>query len=168
MSEPFIDTLLDFGAKRLDAAKQTLPGKTLLETLQGKKGPITEKDFSPQHQKVVKDLTAIAQAQSRNFVTYDDYATLASSYNTPSPNKGKPDSNIVEEVRTTLGMFNYARDQKGTRVTDTYDFESKGRGDWADKPYQSFIDHGLYGLIRSYASRKIPPGKGRPVILQIK
>lgn len=83
-------------------------------------------------------------------------------------------------LRTTLGQFRYAVDPKtgALVITDTYDFNPPkgflglgpattpppvGEGQVAEG---GATDGGLYGLIRQYAGRVMPPGSGRSVRVQ--
>jgi hypothetical protein len=156
------DPALDFAFTRMDAKKHSLPARTLLETVQGNKSDITEKNFTPEQLQTIADLVRIAGPG--NPVRYDTYGKL---YRERQAKTGKIPldiapglssmSNDIGQIQTTLGQFNVVETPEGIRIVDNYDFSSNGWG-----PEISTFG-GPYGLIRSYAGRKIPPGQGRKV-----
>jgi hypothetical protein len=135
--------------------------RTLLETVQGKKEPITESNFSPKELNVLRQL--IESTGGRGNVQYDDYTNFMKRQ---QQEKGTIPASIapnvlsmldpIGNVQTTLGRFTYASDADGNLVvTDKYDFN----------PIRSMS--GAYGALRNYAAEKIPPGKGREVKINL-
>jgi hypothetical protein len=156
------DPALDFAFTRMDAKKYSLPARTLLETVQGNKSDITEKNFTPEQMQIIADLVRIAGPG--NPVKYDAYKKL---YDERRAKTGEIPVDYVPgmssmfddigQIQTTLGQFNAVQTPDGLRIVDNYDFNPNG---WAPEKSAAF---GPYGLIRSYAGRKIPPGQGRKV-----
>lgn len=110
-------------------------------------------------------------------VTYDDYKqTGAEAQSAHTVWATDPRAML----RTTLGQFGYEVDPKtgSLVVTDTYDFNAPrsfftqktgpalpiGETDVAEGGAAA---GGMYGLIRQYAGRAMPPGAGRPVRVQV-
>ena len=112
------------------------------------------------------------------YVTYDDYKQTKEDARSAHTIWA---TNPRAMLRTTLGQFQYSVDPKTNAlvVTDTYDFNPPksflglgptttplpvGETDVAEGGPAA---GGLYGLIRQYAGRAMPPGAGRPVRVQV-
>jgi len=156
-----VNRVVDSIAQRLPADSFPTAARTLLETIQGKKEPITESNFSPKELGVLRQL--IESTGGRGDVQYDDYTQLMRQQ---QKEKGTIPASIapgplsildpIGNVQTTLGRFNYVRDAEGNLViNDKYDFN----------PIPSMS--GAYGALRNYATKKIPPGKGREVRINL-
>jgi hypothetical protein len=157
ISNSFIDFLLQkFNAELFPTA-----AKTLIETVQGNKEPVTEKNFTPEELVALKNL--IALTNNRGNVQYEDYLNLMKK---EQQEKGTIPMSInpsplsvldpIGNVQTTLGRFTYSRDANGNLVVlDKYDFN----------PIPSLS--GAYGAIRNYAGEKIPKGSGREVRINL-
>ena len=73
----------------------------------------------------------------------------------------------AESNATSLGQFKYGLGPDGSFVIkDDYDFnERKGSEELDAVP--SVVTEGLYGRLREYAGRKMPPGQGREVLVNL-
>ena len=161
------DPVLDAVFQNMTPKDKSLPTRTLLETIQGNKNEITEKNFSPEHLAVMADLIRIAGPGKP--VTYATYQKL---YKERKAKTGKIPLDTVPglasvydpigQVQTTLGQFNTNQTPQGIQIADTYDFNPAGWGS------EISATAGPYGIIRSYAGRKIPPGRGRRVNIAIR
>jgi len=156
-----VNRVVDAIAQRLPADSFPTAARTLLETIQGKKEPITESNFSPKELVVLRQL--IESTGGRGDVQYKDYLNLMKK---EQQEKGTIPMSInpsplsvldpIGNVQTTLGRFTYSRDANGNLVVvDKYDFN----------PVPSFS--GAYGAIRNYAGEKIPRGSGREVKINL-
>jgi hypothetical protein len=162
--------LLDWVAQKVNPQWFPTAGRTLLETVQGVRDPITEANFSPEEQAFLRQLIEF-KGGDKGAVTYKDYQALQNKLYDEGQGalQARPSIfSLVEpfgNIQTTLGQFSYARDKNGNLVvTDTYDFNP------IHNRYQSQEaqtgDYGAlspYGWIRNYAGEKIPPGYGRNV-----
>jgi hypothetical protein len=155
------NNLIDFLLQRFNAQLFPTAAKTLIETVQGNKTPITEKNFTPEELIALKKLIDITG--NRGNVQYEDYLNLMKK---EQQEKGTIPMSInpsllsvldpIGNVQTTLGRFTYTRDANGNLVVvDKYDFN----------PIPSFS--GAYGAIRNYAGEKIPRGSGREVMINL-
>jgi hypothetical protein len=163
------DSILESMLGGLNPKGKPLAEKVFLETVQGKKDPITERDFDSKALKDLDDLVKIARIPGK--VTYADYRRLEKQRHDaggPLPLGAGPGlaglSSDMDNLKMTLGRFRYEKTPAGTKIKDDYDFESRG---WDKSLTRLLLTHGPYGAIRSYASRKIPPGEGRPVEIQL-
>ena len=156
-----VNRVLDFIAQRLPADSFPTSARTLLETVQGKKEPITESNFSPKELDVLRQL--IESTGGRGNVQYADYIKFMRQQ---QQEKGTMPASIapgpfsiidpIGNVQTTLGRFAYSRDADGNLVVaDSYDFN----------PIREMS--GVYGALRNYAGEKVPPGKGREVKINL-
>jgi len=154
-------SFVDFLLQKLRADMFPTSAKTLIETAQGKKDPITEKNFTPEELAALQKL--IASTNERGDVQYPDYYNLMTK---ERKEKGTIPASLMPSIlsmadpignlQTTLGRFTYSRDADGNLiVVDKYDF---------NKPSNL---GGMYGLLRNYAGEKIPPGFGRDVRINL-
>lgn len=157
MSNSFINFLL----QKLNPQMFPTSAKTLIETVQGNKEAITEKNFTPEELAILKML--IESTGNRGDVQYSDYTAFMKKQ---QQEKGTIPASIapnvlsvldsIGNVQTTLGRFKYFRDANGNLiVVDSYDFN----------PIPSMS--GAYGALRNYAAEKIPPGSGREVRINL-
>jgi len=153
--------LVDFLLQKLRADMFPTSAKTLIETAQGNKDPITEKNFTPEELVALQKL--IASTNERGDVQYPDYYNLMTK---ERKEKGTIPASLMPSIlsmadpignlQTTLGRFTYSRDADGNLiVVDKYDF---------NKPSNL---GGMYGLMRNYAGEKIPTGFGRDVRINL-
>jgi hypothetical protein len=153
--------LVDFLLQKLRADMFPTSAKTLIETAQGNKEPITEKNFTPEELVALQKL--IASTNERGDVQYPDYYNLMTK---ERKEKGTIPASLMPSIlsmadpignlQTTLGRFTYSRDADGNLiVVDKYDF---------NKPSNL---GGMYGLMRNYAGEKIPTGFGRDVRINL-
>lgn len=93
--------------------------RTFVETLRGKRDPITEKDFTERELKQVRDAILAARKVSPNkAVDYPDYGKRGNLV------RSDLDIGHGSAMRNTLGRFNYEKTPEGRLVAkDTYDFE---------------------------------------------
>ena len=164
-----VNKVLDFIAQRLPADVFPTSGRTLLETVQGAKTPITEKNFSAEEMDVMRELAAL-KGGDKGSISYADYVALAKEMN----KKGKVPASMspslfsmadpMGNVQTTLGQFRYMKDPQGNlQVVDKYDFNPPNPNAMQEARTGDYGAFGPYGLIRDYAGEKVPPGKGREV-----
>jgi len=154
-------SFVDFLLQKLRADMFPTSAKTLIETAQGNKEPITEKNFTPEE--LASLLKLIASTNERGNVQYPDYYNLMTK---ERKEKGTIPASLMPSIlsmadpignlQTTLGRFSYSRDAEGNLiVVDKYDF---------NKPSNL---GGMYGLLRNYAGEKIPAGFGRDVRINL-
>ena len=145
--------------KVMDAVVKVLPSswlpthaKTLVETVQGKTEPLTEKDFDPDELQVMRKSVGLVEQNLRKpgaeisvrdtkkgAVRYEDYPTVRNALNTLPTDQyytqygrgleknytlGQMVRKTPEErVYHTLGRYNYKQDEAGNiMVQDTYDY----------------------------------------------
>ena len=161
-----VNRVVDFIAQRLPAGAFPTAGRTFLETVQGNRDPITESSFSRDELEVLRQLAS----KNKGAVRYKDYDALAQELRS----KGKEADSTASlfslgsplgNVRNTLGQFTYKLDPKGDLVLeDAYDFNPPGApGQTREARTADYGTFGPYNMIREYAGEKVPPGKGRPV-----
>ena len=154
------NSLIDFLLQKLNPQMFPTSAKTLIETVQGNKEPITEKNFTPEELTALKNL--IETTSNRGDVQYSDYikfmrkqkeegtlpASLVPSFlSTLDP---------IGNLQTTLGRFTYYRDAEGNLiVVDKYNFNKISE------------QKGIFGALRNYAGEKIPEGAGRDVRINL-
>jgi hypothetical protein len=161
-----INRVVDFIAQRLPAGVFPTAGRTLLETVQGKRDPITESSFSKDELEVLRQLAS----KNQGAVRYKDYDALAQELRSKGKEADATASlfslgSPLGNVRNTLGQFTYKLDPKGNLVVeDAYDFNPPGApGQTREARTADYGTFGPYNMIREYAGEKVPPGKGRPV-----
>jgi len=96
-------------------------------------------------------------------VTYSDYPTgVVQKSRSLSAGKTPAESNA-----TSLGQFKYGLGPDGNFVIkDDYDFNQRVGSEGLDA-VPSVVTEGLYGRLREYAGRKMPPGQGRDVLVNL-
>lgn len=150
-----------------------------LETFADKQtSPITQKNFTESELKTIGELVRAKQAANPNsptgYIQYKDYSQFVPKEQlSTSVGIGAGKANPYENIRTTLGQFNYSIDPKTGNiiVKDVYDFnainskvqQAMSRGDYIPNAPS------LYSLARMYGEAMMPAGsgKGRPVEIQI-
>jgi len=161
-----VNKLLDFVVQRLPADKFSTNARTLIETAQGNREPITEGNFSPEELATIRELIML-KGGNMGDIQYHDYRVLGKAMR----QRGELPATVfpslmsmmdpMGNIQTTLGRFKYARDANGNMVVqDSYDFN----------PPEEAMDYaaaGPYGVIRGYAGEKIPPGYGRQVKINL-
>lgn len=169
-----VNRLIDWVAQKLDPKWFPTAGRTLLETAQGKKDPISESHFSPEELEVMRQLIAL-KGGDKGSINYGDYiktgmqmregGKLPMSVTPGLFSLGDPLGNI----QTTLGRFRYARDVNGNmQIVDTYDFNPPVVGGTTQEARTGeYGALGPYALIREYAGEKIPTGYGRKVNINL-
>ena len=156
------NTILDFLIQKLNPQLFPTSAKTLIETLQGSKEQITEKNFSPEELVALKNL--IEMTQNRGNVQYSDYIDFMKKQ---QKEKGTIPASMTPSIlsvldpignlQNTLGRFTYSRDPQGNLiVVDNYDFNKQ-------RPSTDSV----IGAIRNYAGEKIPAGSGRGVRINL-
>jgi hypothetical protein len=143
--------------------------RVFLESMQGKRDPITEADFSPEELKQIRQL--IDSTEGRGSVQYPDYVDLmkkqpgvTASYLPSLLSIADPLGNL----QTTLGRFKYVRDADGTlRAIDNYDFNPLKTDASSTFGESRSGMLGPYNMLRAYAGEKLPPGTGRRVNINL-
>ncbi|NDF99148.1 MAG: hypothetical protein EB101_09530, partial [Chitinophagia bacterium] len=168
-----MNRVVDFIAQKLNPEWFPTSGRTLLETAQGVKTPITEKNFKPEELDIIRQLIAL-KGSDNGSITYGDYLALAQKLNKdgPPPTSITPGlysmGDPLGNVHTTLGRFSYRTDPKGNlQVVDKYDFNPPMLQDMREARTGDYGAFGPYGMIREYAGEKIPPGTGRDVLINL-
>jgi hypothetical protein len=73
----------------------------------------------------------------------------------------------TESLATSLGQFRYGLGPEGNFVIkDKYDFNPRVGSEELDA-VPAVVSEGLYGRLREYAGRKMPPGQGRDVLVNL-
>jgi len=168
-----MNRVVDFIAQKLNPEWFPTSGRTLLETAQGVKTPITEKNFKSEELDIIRQLIAL-KGSDNGSITYGDYLALAQKLNKdgPPPTSITPGlysmGDPLGNVHTTLGRFSYRTDPKGNlQVVDKYDFNPPMLQDMREARTGDYGAFGPYGMIREYAGEKIPPGTGRDVLINL-
>lgn len=169
-----VNRLVDWVAQKLNPKWFSTAGRTLLETVQGNKDPITESHFSPGELEVLRQLVALKGGDTGS-IQYKDYIGLADQMRKQGSRPMSISPGLISmadpmgNIQTTLGRFRYARDADGNlRVIDTYDFNPPMvEGSAQEARTGDYGALGPYGLIRDYAGEKIPPGYGRKVNINL-
>ena len=169
-----MNRVVDFIAQKLNPEWFPTSGRTLLETAQGVKTPITEKNFKSEELDIIRQLIAL-KGSDNGSITYGDYLALAQKLNKdgPPPTSITPGlysmGDPLGNVHTTLGRFSYRTDPKGNlQVVDKYDFNPPMLQDMREARTGDYGVFGTpYNMIREYAGEKIPPGTGRDVLINL-
>ena len=156
--------LLDFLIQNAPPGLFPTAGRVYLESMQGKRDPITEADFSPEELNRIRQL--VNSTEDRGNVQYKDYRKLKRDLMQKGENVGVlgPSlfaiGNPTGNAMMTLGRFKYVRDPDGTlRAVDEYDFNNINPDNLAPS--------NIYGMLRQYGYEKMPPGTGRPVNINL-
>ena len=167
-----VNKLVDWVAQKLNPEWFPTAPRTLLQTVQGNREPITESHFSPDELSFLRQMVAF-KGGDKGSIRYEDYQKLREKLEEEGRQvlQARPSVFSVFEpfgnVQTTLGQFNYARDPDGNLVVvDSYDFNPLRNSNAGASQLARTADYGAlspYGLIRDYAGEKIPPGYGRSV-----
>ena len=155
------NSLIDFLLQKLNPQMFPTSAKTLIETVQGNKDPITEKNFTPEELTALKNL--IETTSNRGDVQYSDYIKFMKQQQeekgTVPASMGPSVLSVLDPIgnlQTTLGRFTYYRDPEGNlMVVDKYNFNKVTE------------QSGIYGALRNYAGEKIPEGAGRDVRINL-
>ena len=168
-----INRLIDFVMQRLPADKFSTNARTLIETAQGSREPITESHFSPEELAALKQLILLKGGDEGD-IQYKDYRALGDSMRAQGQTPASMFPGLLSmadplgNLQTTLGRFNYARDAEGNlTVQDRYDFNPPQEGISQEQRTGDYGAMGPYGLIREYAGEKIRPGQGRKVRINL-
>ena len=168
-----INRLIDFVMQRLPSDKFSTNARTLIETAQGNREPITESHFSPEELAALKQLITLKGGDVGN-IQYKDYRALGDSMRAQGQTPASMFPSLLSmadplgNIQTTLGRFNYARDADGNlTVQDNYDFNPPQEGVPQEQRTGDYGAMGPYGLIREYAGEKIPPGRGRRIRINL-
>jgi hypothetical protein len=138
--------------------------------------PITEKNFTQAELATIGELIKAKQLANPNaptgYIQYKDYLNFVPpSQNSIAAGVGAGAANPYENIRTTLGQFNYAVDPKTGNVSikDTYDFNPLKNKVEQKMSTGDYIPNApsLYALARMYGEAMMPEGKGRQVQIQI-
>ena len=158
-----VNQMIDFVVQRLPADKFPTNARTLIETAQGNRNPITENNFSPKQLAALKELIVLKGGDSGD-IQYKDYTALGKKMNEQTLMGDE-----LGAFKTTLGRFKYAKDANGNFVVqDTYDFNPLGELPKNEINTGEYVASGPYGWLREYAGKKIPPGYGRSVKINLK
>lgn len=189
ISDKTTEGLLWLYDKLAERDKLSSAHKILLDTfVHDKRDPLTAKDFNPQDleelQNLIKQKEKLTGKKGAGSVQYEDYDTLPSGDRTRSRSTELVGGNLAPRpsLANSLGQFNYKFDPKTNRyaIIDEYDFNPQRvdhLGKKHDVPLEHYGDYAvdalesprnaLYSLVRLYAGRKMPPGKGRKVDLSV-
>lgn len=140
------------------------------------RSPITERNFTEAELQTIGQLVKAKQAanpkEMSGYIKYDDYAPFLSPKETSNvAGVSAGERNPFENIRTTLGQFNYQIDPKtgNVVVSDVYDFNKlnnramqlMSRGDYVVNTLDP------YTIARIYGEANMPVGQGRPVTVKI-
>jgi hypothetical protein len=141
-----------------------------------KRTPITEKNFTADELKtigeIIKTKHSVNPKAAKGSIKYEDYEKFMSPLDTSIvAGVSSGERNPYENIRTTLGQFNYKVDPKtgNAVISDVYDFnkindklsKTMNRGDYVVDTLNP------YSIARIYGEANMPVGKGRPVTVQI-
>jgi hypothetical protein len=125
----------------------------------GKRGPISEADFTPEELAAIRRMVE-QQPASQGGITYANYS------NAEQPGIGSLLS-PGGRVATSLGQFTYQRDPEGVTVSDNYDFNPIYKDESPlIKALSTLGTLGFSGL-HMIGEHVLPPGKGRPVKIRL-
>jgi hypothetical protein len=162
-----VNRLTDWVVQRLDPNWFSTAPRTLIETAQGVKTPITEQNYTPEELDLLRRLIAFT-GKKEGDIQYKDYAAFAKQ----QPNAGDVKWTFLtplENIKMSLGRFNFKRDANGNVVVyDTYDFNPPSPDSNQEVRTGEYgLVGGPHPLIREYAGEKIPPGYGRNVLINL-
>jgi hypothetical protein len=148
-----------------------------LETFADKQmTPITEKNFTQAELNTIGELVRAKQMANPNaptgYIQYKDYANfIPVEQLSTKAGVGAGGVNPYENIRTTLGQFNYAIDPKTGNVVikDSYDFNPVKSGKYQAESRGDYLSRtpSLTNIARIYGEAMMPQGKGRQVQVQI-
>jgi hypothetical protein len=171
IQEPAIyDSVLDFVFKNIKPSGRPTAENVFLRAIQGDAKSISEKDFSADELALLRSM--IPKTSGSGVIGYKDYAKAERA-------KGEEPSTLADTVfgkrssstpaanlRNTLGRFSYTVNDDGSvNISDTYDFDL--RAGFNPEKGQNSPKSIPYRMVRDYASRRIPPGKGIPVNINL-
>ena len=81
----------------------------------GNESGLTEKDFNEEDKEIIRSLIRTASEDGRDYITYDDYPSGKAPQDV---DKFSPEGRVM----TTLGRFNFNKDDDEYTVKDNYDF----------------------------------------------
>ena len=168
-----VNRLVDMLVQRLNPTWFPTAGKLFVQTAQGERRPITEQDYTQEELAALRKLIAFKNEPSGS-IQYRDYVASADAERKRSgaiPFSLTPGvTSLVDptgNIQTSLGRFRYYRDADGNlMVEDTYDFNAPPKNA-SEAALAEMSVSSPYGMLRSYAGQKIPPGQGRPVRLNL-
>ena len=140
------------------------------------RSPITERNFTEAELRTIGDLVKAKQAANPKaaggYIKYEDYAKFLSPKETSQvAGVAAGERNPFENIRTTLGQFNYKVDPKTGNVTvsDVYDFNKLNQNLMQTMSRGDYVVNTLdpYTIARIYGEANMPVGQGRPVAVQI-
>jgi hypothetical protein len=189
VSDKTTEGLLWLYDKLADRDKLSSAHKILLDTfVHDKRDPLTAKDFNERDlaelQNLIKQKEKLTGNKGAGSIQYKEYSTLPDGDQTRSRSTSLVGGDLAPRpsLSNSLGQFNYKLDPKTGRYTiiDEYDFNPQ-RVEHQGKKYNVPLEHygdymvdamssptnALYSLVRLYAGRKMPPGKGRKVDLSV-
>ena len=163
-----VDPLIGWILNKLPASSFPTAGRTFLETVQGNKDEITEKNFNPAELAYLRNL--IDSTGGRGNVQYFDYGNLARGQMKEGgarPMSTTPSmlslGDVGGNIQTTLGRFTYATDPNGNLIVrDKYDFNPMSQ----NQGYAAAAT-GPFGMLHNYAERTVPQGGGRNVNINL-
>lgn len=165
--------LVDFVVQRVNPNWFPTAGRLFAQTAQGERKPITEADYTPEELAFIRRMIEI-KGGTEGSIQYPDYTKTADverSRTGSIPVTLAPGLSSLADplgnVQTSLGRFRYYRDENGNlMVVDSYDFNPPS----ADASRLGVAEQsasGPYGMLRSYAGQKIPPGQGRSIRINL-
>jgi hypothetical protein len=189
VSDKTTEGLLWLYDKLAERDKLSSAHKILLDTfVHDKRDPLTAKDFNERDlaelQNLIKQKEKLTGNKGAGSIQYKEYSTLPGGDQTRSRSTSLVGGDLAPRpsLSNSLGQFNYKLDPKTGRYTiiDEYDFNPQ-RVEHQGKKYNVPLEHygdymvdamssptnALYSLVRLYAGRKMPPGKGRKVDLSV-
>ena len=159
VKEGLVRTAVDYVPKTL---VPSTAGKIFVESVQGQKAPITEKDFAPEELATMQELVRFKRqkalvdprqdANSIQLADYDEYVqTLPREQQASFYSAGLAPATPLANVRKTLGRFQFDTKGAAPQIRDEYDFNN----DWSGTS--------VFDIIRKIGYERLPEGKGRPV-----
>lgn len=157
---PSLSQLTGMGGRRLSDLLPT-PARLFLESMGGKRDPITEADFSPEELEAIRQL--VEQPKTVKGVGYQDYD--------PSMLEQPGLAGLLTprgRVANSLGQFQYRKGPEGTTVTDKYDFNPTYKDESALIQALSALGTGGFSPLHTLGEYLMPPGKGRDVRIKLR
>lgn len=162
------DKALDLVFKNINPSGKPTAESVFLRAIQGDMKSISEKDFSADELALLRSMIPKTPGSGR--IGYGDY-TKADLPNEEKSSTladtifgGRSSSTPAANLRNTLGRFSYTVNDDGSvNISDVYDFERRG----GFSPETGSPKSIPYRIVRGYASRKIPPGRGIPVNINL-